>query len=120
MQGNTDKEKLLQSAVRWQHKARRTSQRLGGTAEAYLKHNKLRFEKNTQIVDAWEGLLPEGLSEHCNISGISGQTLKIEVDPGPYMHELRLISAELVEHLRQVCSKCGIKKIKLHARSSTL
>ncbi len=118
MQGNKDEEKLLQSAVRWQYKPRRTSERLGGSAEAYLKNNKSRFEKNTQVVDAWEGLLPEGLSGHCNISDISGGVLKLEVDPGPYMHELKMMTQELVEHLGQVCPRCGIKKITLQARSS--
>jgi hypothetical protein len=119
LQGSKDEEKLLQSAVKWQYRARRTSERLGGKTEAYLKNNKPRFEKNTQIVDAWEGLLPEGLSEHCDISEVSGGTLKIEVDPGVYMHELKLISGELIEHLRQVCPRCGIRKIKLQARSSS-
>ena len=118
MQGNKDEEKLLQSAVRWQYKPRRTSERLGGSAEAYLKNNKSRFEKNTQIVDVWEDLLPEGLSGHCNISDISGGVLKLEVDPGPYMHELKMMTQELVEHLGQVCPRCGIKKITLQARSS--
>jgi hypothetical protein len=118
LQGNTDEEKLLQSAVKWQYKPRRTSEQLGGKTEAYLKRNERRFKKNTQIVDVWEGLLPEGLSEHCNISGISGQTLELEVDTGTYMHELKLMSSELVEHLRQTCPGCGIKKIKLRPRNT--
>lgn len=117
MKGNTDEEKLLQSAVKWQYRTRRTTERLGGKAEVYLKKNKSRFEKNTQVVDAWEGLLPKGLSEHCNISEISGQTLKLEVDPGSFMHELKIISSELIEHLRQACPRCGIKKITLLPRS---
>ena len=108
----------MQSAVKWQYKARRTSERLGGNVEAYLQKNKSRFEKNTQIVDAWEGLLPEGLLAHCNISDISGGVLKLEVDPGPYMHELKMMRLGLVEHLRQACPRCGIKKIILHPRSS--
>ena len=120
MRGNADEEKLLRSAVKWQYKARRTSERLGGKTEAYLKKNERRFEKNTQIVDAWEGLLPEGLSGHCNIFDISGGVLKLEVDPGPYMHELKTMGQELVEHLRRVCPRCGIKKITLQARSSKI
>lgn len=118
LQGNRDEEKFLHSAVKWQYKPKQTSERLGGKAEAYLKKNKVRFEKNTQIVDAWEGLLPKELSEHCNISEISGGTLKLEVDTGTYMHELKLMSAELIEHLRRACPRCGIKKIILQARSS--
>jgi len=116
---NKDEEKFLQSAVKWQYKAPKTSERLGSRVDGFLKGSGICFEKNAVVVDALSELLPEGFAEHSSIFEISSGTLKLQVDPGPYMHELRLMSGELLKHLQQQCPKSGIKKITLFPRKKT-
>ena len=108
-----DEEKLLQSAVKWQRRARKTSEMLGGKTAEFLKKNKSRFDKNAEIIEAWGRLLPEGLLEECQVEEISGGVLKIAASPGVYIHELKLIKDELLKHLQRECPKSGIKKITL-------
>ena len=119
LRSNRDEEKLLQGAVRWQRKISKTSERLGDRVDLFLRDSQSRLKKNTVVVDALSELLPEGLAEHSGGLEISGSTLKLQVDSGPYMHELRLMSEELLKHLRQQCPKSGIKKITLFPRKKT-
>ena len=108
-----DEDKLLRGACSWQWKHRETTQRLGANVETYINSRGRDLKKNARVVDAWRQLLPEQLSDNCKISGISGGVLRVEVEPGPYMHELRLISAELVEQLERMCGSATIKRIVL-------
>lgn len=75
------------------------------------------MKKNARVVDAWRQLLPEQLSDNSRIAGISGGVLRVEVETGPYMHELRLISAELIEQLERMCGSGTIKRIVLWPKS---
>jgi Dna[CI] antecedent, DciA len=119
LRSNKDEEKVLQGAVKWQYKAPKTSERLGNRIEGFLKGSGSRLEKNAAVVDALNELLPEGIAEHSSVFEISSGTLKLQVDPGPYMHELRLMSGELLKHLQQQCPKSGIKKITLFPGKKT-
>ncbi|MBN1457670.1 MAG: DUF721 domain-containing protein [Sedimentisphaerales bacterium] len=119
LRNSKDEEKLLQSAVKWQQKTPDTSERLGNGVDRFLKGSHSRFKKNTAVVDVLSKLLPEGLAERSCVLEISGGTLKLQVDSGPYMHELRLISGELLKHLQQQCPKSGIKKITLFPGKKT-
>jgi len=74
------------------------------------------LERNASVVDVWRQYLPEGFYEHCSLVGVSGGVLKIEVDPGPYMHEMQVLSSKLLEHLQSCCGQAGIKRIKLRPR----
>jgi len=119
LQSKRDEEKFLQSAVKWQRKTPETSERLGDRTDRFLKNSSSYLEKNAAVVDALSGLLPEGLAEHTGVLEISAGTLRLRVDPGPYMHELRLMSGELLKHLQQQCPKSGIKKITLSPGKKT-
>ena len=87
--------------------------RLGIAVGSYLDRRDKRLRKNALVVKAWKRLLPKELYDHCTIAGISPEILRVAVEPGPYMHEMQLLSQELLEQLRSQCRGCGITKIKL-------
>ena len=113
LRSNRDEEKFLQGAVKWQRKTSKTSERLGDRIDGFLKNRRPCFEKNTAVIDALNELLSEAFMEHSSVLEISGGTLKLQVDSGPYMHELRLMSGEMLKRLQQQCPRSGIKKITL-------
>ena len=119
LRSKRDKEKFLQSAVKWQQRGPKTSERLGNRIDRFLKSSSSCFKKNTAVIDALSELLPEGFAEHSSVFEISGGRLKLQADSGPYMHELRLMSGELLKHLQQRCPKSGIKKITVFSGKKT-
>ena len=111
-----DEEKRLRSVETWQEKPVRRTESIGSIAKSYLGGKSREFKKNASVVDTWQEILPEGFYEHCSLASISGGVMCLYVDPGPYMHELRLISGELLEHIQERCPRAGIRKISLVAR----
>ncbi|MHC4647380.1 MAG: DciA family protein [Planctomycetota bacterium] len=78
--------------------------------EDWVSPRQARYES---VADAWNELLPAGLSSHCRLSGVSGGRLKVVADSPSYMYELRLCSSRLVEELRQRCPRARIREIKV-------
>lgn len=113
-----DEEKFLQSAQRQQRSPVSSTYRLDGIADAYVREKSAELGRAASVVDMWGELLPLGFYEHCNIAGISKGVLSIEAEPGPYMHELRVLTEELLEHIKDRCPRCGIRKIKITARKT--
>ncbi len=106
-----DEERLLSIGAR-RSRAKKIT-RLGPSAQAYLDRRDARLKKNCSVVDVWHQVLPQELYNHCRLTGISGGTLRVEAEPGPYMHEMRMLSGELVEHLQNRCRRAGVKRIVL-------
>jgi hypothetical protein len=104
-----DEEKLL-SIGAGRSRAKETT-RLGSSAQAYLDKRDARLKKNCSVVDVWHQVLPQELYGHCRLIGILGGTLRVEAEPGPYMHEMRMLSGELVEHLQNRCRRAGVKRM---------
>ena len=113
-----NEDELLAGAVSWQRRRRETTSSIADSGHKYLGFNLRRLKQSAKIVDAWQELLPEDMLGHCNIKKIVSGVIEVEVDSGAYLHEMRLMSNELVEHLREICGRGKIKKIKLVARSS--
>jgi hypothetical protein len=42
--------------------------------------------------------------------------LRLEADPGPYMHELQISSCMLLEQLQRRCPRAGIRRLLLRPR----
>jgi hypothetical protein len=93
--------------------------RLGAAASSYLDRRNKQFRKNASVAEAWKQLLPEVLYNRCTIAGITGKVLRVTVEPGPYMHEMQLLSEELLKHLCNQCKGCGITQIKFLPGNST-
>ena len=89
------------------------SERLGDVARELMKNRiSPRQARFGSIPEVWNRLLPEQLSRHCRIQGISAGQLKVQVDSSPYQYELQLCSEEILSELQQQCPRANIKKIK--------
>ncbi|MHC5061503.1 MAG: DciA family protein [Planctomycetota bacterium] len=107
-----ERERLLRiTAQRPQRSDRAT--RLGVSVQTYLDRKDARFKKSCSVVDVWRQALPPELYDNCELVEMTGGTLRVEVEPGPYMHEMRMLSSELVAHLQNRCRRAGVKKIVL-------
>ena len=74
------------------------------------------FKRDALLVDAWRQALPPDLARHCRLCEVAAGNLIVEAEPGPYMHELRAIRSELLEHLRIACPRVQVKSITLRPR----
>jgi hypothetical protein len=92
--------------------------RLGAQIELYLSEKQAGLKRNALVVDFWRETLPNELQDHCSLAGISRGTLLLEVDPGPYMHEMKIMNTELLNEIRSRCPGTGIKKIELRPRKN--
>lgn len=108
-----DEEKFLCSTAGRPRSLEKSVSRLGLSTRTYLKGRGSQLEKNAGVVDVWRQILPYELHKHCSLAGIYGGTMRLEVEPGPYMHEMRLVSGGLLEHLQNRCRQAGIKRIVL-------
>jgi len=87
--------------------------RLGEVAEQLMTEQiSPRQEKFSSVAEVWNLILPAELAQHCEIVGVSGGQLKVQVDSPSYMYELQLCSSELLEELQQQCPKARLMKIK--------
>ena len=111
-----DEDELLKGATSWQYRRKETTSSIADSGHKYLGFNLRRLKQSAKIVDAWQELLPEEMADHCNIKKIEAGVIEVEVDSGPYLHEMRLMSNELIEHLRDICGRGKIKRIKLVAK----
>ena len=116
MDSKRDEDSFLKHALDWQKKPKVTTSKFGVSGNSYFKHNLRKLEKNAKIVDAWNELIPAGLEDHCRLKSIESGVVELEVDAGPYMHELRLMTKDLLEHLREMCGRTSVKRIKLITR----
>ncbi len=96
-----------------------STKKLGAQIELYLNEKRARLKKNALVVDSWREILPGELQEHCTLAGISRGTLLLEVDPGPYMHEMKIMNTELLNEIQDRCPGAGIKRINLRPRKNT-
>jgi predicted nucleic acid-binding Zn ribbon protein len=87
--------------------------RLGEVAQQLMAEQiSPRQEKFSSVAEVWNLMLPAELAQHCEIVGVSGGQLKVQVDSPSYMYELQLCSSQLLEELQQQCPKARLTKIK--------
>ena len=66
----------------------------------------------SQVDEVWSKLLPAELQAHCEIAGISGGQLDVQVDSPAYVYELQLCSSELLTELQRQCPRVRLTRIK--------
>lgn len=113
---NFSEDYLLRGALGWQKKKRERTSRFGDSAKEYFGNRLNRLKKNAEVVDALAEVMESQFGEHCRLKSISGGVVRIEVDPGPYMHEMRLMSSELIELLKSKCPRAGLRSVKIVAK----
>ena len=100
----------------WQRKPRPTGVGLGGEVQAYLKRRGKELEKNASLMDLWANALPAALAQRCRPESIQSDTLRVEVESGPWMHELRMMTNELLDYFQEHCPRNKIRRIVLIPR----
>jgi len=108
-----DEEKQLKGASSWQYKPRHTESCLGDEVGSFLERRHRAFIKNAAIVDAWEAVVPLTLQPFCRLEKRVGNTLYLQAEPGPYMHQARMLSGELLERIKCLAPRSGIQKIRV-------
>ena len=103
----------LEGALGWQYRPRQTQSMLGDEIFSYLKQRDRTFTKNARVIDAWNDVVPPGLQPYCKLDKCVGNTLYVQVKPGPFMHQLQVLSGDLLEGIRQAAPRCGIQKIRV-------
>ena len=116
MAAEKDEDRLLKGAVGWQRKPRPAGVGLGGEVQAYLKRRGKELEKNASLMDLWANALPAVLAQRCRPESIQSSTLRVEVESGPWMHELRMMTNELLDYFQEHCPRNKIRRIVLIPR----
>jgi hypothetical protein len=106
-------DQYLRSATGWQVRPKKGDPKLGGQIMSYLEQHSGMLAKNAAIVDAWERVVPAGLKPFCRLDKRSGNVLLVQAMPGPYMHQVQMMAAELLEAIKRAAPRCGITKIKV-------
>jgi len=116
MAGKRRDEDLLRAATAWQRPVPPAATPVGRTVQEYLAGSDRTLRSAGQVLDAWDQLVPTTLRQHCTPVALERGRLMVEVDPGPYMHELQLAAAELITALKARCPRVRLHRIILRAR----
>ncbi|MBL7215505.1 MAG: DUF721 domain-containing protein [Phycisphaerae bacterium] len=114
-----EEEKKLRGASGWQTKVRQTDWRLGEAIAFYLQQHRRTFEKNASILDIWSQAVPTFMQADCRPDKRVGNTLYVQVTPGAYMHQMQMLTGEVLEKIKQLSPRCGIQKIRLVPKITT-
>jgi hypothetical protein len=77
----------------------------------YTKNTK----KNTSILTLLEQIVGSEMMIHCKADSIRGGVLKIKVQSGPYMFQMRNMSGEILRQLQTAYPSSNINEIKIIA-----
>ena len=108
-----DEDQWLQGAGSWQYRPARTDRRLGEDIDCFFQQHSRILEKNAALLDLWPQVVPPLLAEYCRPGKRVGNTLYVEVTPGPYMHQMQMFAGQLLENIKQLSPRCGIQKIRV-------
>lgn len=110
---SSKEEQYLRSATHWQFRPKRSETGLGQEIFSYLQQRNRAFEQNVPLVELWKSIVPPALEPYCRLDKRSGNVLYIQAQAGPYMHQVKVLSGELLERIRQAAPRCGICHIKV-------
>jgi len=113
MKHPSEEDLYLRGATGWQYRKKPTERGLGQEIFAYLQQHSKAFEKNAPLVDLWKTIVPAQLAGFCRLDKRVGNVLYIQAMPGPYMHQVKMLSAELLEAIRRTIPRSGICSIKV-------
>ncbi|MFA5554755.1 MAG: DUF721 domain-containing protein [Phycisphaerae bacterium] len=83
--------------------------KLGSALADYLKYKIEPKRKQWMVLsEIWGDVIPEKLKEYCEMGDLEGGVLTVKVDSQAYANEIRLISRDLMNNIR---NKTGILKI---------
>jgi hypothetical protein len=73
-----------------------------------------RQTKLAKIAQCWATLVPQSLTDHCALHGLSRGTLTVLVDSASHLYEIKqLLLAGLEDQLLMACKTSGLRKVTL-------
>ena len=90
----------------------RQARSIGIIFEEYKKRLR-KHKKQSSVVELLSHLLPRELEEHCRVTSFLQGVLKVEVEAGPYMFEMRSLRSQLLEQLQLNCPGAKVDSIRL-------
>ncbi len=102
---------ILRGAARRQKKPGRAAVGIGSDVAGYLKARRNELEKNASIVDVWAQVVPAELALRSRPDTLQSGVLRVEVQPGPWMHEMKLLLPELLTYFQEHCPRSRVRKI---------
>src|SRR6185503_18747296 len=87
------------------------AQLLGPQIVDFFKHTvQKRQTRLAKIAECWAQLVPESLSEHCSLEGLTRGTLSVLVDNSAHLYQLKeLLLCGLEKQLLQACKSTGLR-----------
>ena len=80
----------------------------------YKQSVQRRQTKLAQLAERWVVLVPQTLSDHCALAGMTRGTLTVLVDNASHLFELKqLLLAGLEQQILMACRSTGLRKIVL-------
>lgn len=106
-------ERLLRSAIAWQRRPYDTSRQAGPDIVNYLEKYLSESQRGTPVAAAFMRIVGCDLTKHCRPEKFDKGTLYVTCDPGPFMHQMRIMEEELIEKINTVCPRARLRKILL-------
>jgi hypothetical protein len=97
--------------VRWQKKPGPAAVGIGSEVNGYLRARRKELENNASILDMWVQAVPVELLSRSRPDTFKSGVLRVEVQPGPWMHEFKLLIPELLTYFQEHCPRNRIRKI---------
>lgn len=73
-----------------------------------------RQTKLAKIAQCWVTLVPQTLTDHCALHGLTRGTLTVLVDSASHLYEIKqLLLAGLEDQLLMACKTSGLRKVAL-------
>ncbi len=107
-----DEQGLLESATKWQFRAREAV-KLSDETGKYIDRRMAGLRRNALVVQAWEEAVSGIFAGHCELVDIKQGELVAAAEPGPYYHELMLSKKEILEHIKNVSGRNDIRSIRV-------
>jgi hypothetical protein len=88
---------------------------LGTELIEFFKHSVARRQTRlVKIAEVWGDLVPDFLTDHCALEGLTRGALTVVVDTSSHLYELKqLLLAGLEHQLLFACKSTGLRKITL-------
>lgn len=105
----------LRRSARWKRSPPPPDLQIGPALLDYFRVSIDRTHRRLgQVTDAWLALVPEALSAHTSLSGLSRGTLSVRVDSASHLYALKQALLDGLERrLIDACRGSGVRRISL-------
>ncbi len=109
----SDGDLLLKLATYWKQRKPYNIPVLGDIMDNYVRHNVKPAKKGSNVVEAWNKVVPQVMNEFCRVESFQGGILKVSVSEPTYRFQMEMLKKELIESIEtEVGGKIKIRDIR--------